>query len=556
MKAFVYTLLLSAILVGCIILLRSIEVGRGTPSEPGQLPLVVSSRAVPSPEFDLEGMEAASAADLYTMGLELLDLWHVREAVGILEEAVRRDSSSLAAYVKLIECYSYPLIWREDDARTCWERARSVAGSQDSLDALLLDAVGEMYLEADYEAAIEKTKRIVEASSDNHDAGYYLAWALLQMGRLEEAERRLETLLSKDESNGRVRELLIRCAAARGDIELAESLAKDLAALYSEHPYPYVLLSRAEILRGKIEEAEEFCNNALLLDRRHLPAILCRGDLYAIHGEREAARATFEKLLLFDDPILLSVGCESIAYLDFLWGDFDEGMEMMDEAIRHAMLIGSVRRGLAYGLRLVDYLCQLGRGDAARVVLERWFGGFGRIPVRLGSVRLDIFNGDLESVWPVLDTIESDREYRSWMRLLGLEWSELVALAHIKDRQYSKALELLARSEGGRAGGKRHAYLRGYAAFESGDAERAAAAFEEVFARPGSFEFPYHHDPVLHVQSLFYLGEIGIARGDPQEAIHHYEAFIDFWGEADWELQAISRAREKLEALSASSSGD
>ena len=52
--------------------------------------------------------------------------------------------------------------------------------------------------------------------------------------------------------------------------------------------------------------------------------------------------------------------------------------------------------------------------------------------------------------------------------------------------------------------------MRGYAAFESGDAESARAAFETAREHLYGVEFPYRGDPVLDVQSLFFVAETAI----------------------------------------------
>ena len=101
----------------------------------------------------------------------------------------------------------------------------------------------------------------------------------------------------------------------------------------------------------------------------------------------------------------------------------------------------------------------------------------------------------------------------------------------------------------------RRAYLMGFAAFEKGDAEQAAASFGEARQRFHALEFPYHGDPVLYVQSSFYLAEATLARGEREEAKRHYEEFLGMWGGTRWKLQAVDRAREKLATLSESPIG-
>jgi tetratricopeptide (TPR) repeat protein len=305
--------------------------------------------------------------------------------------------------------------------------------------------------------------------------------------------------------------------------------------------------------RGNSGGAAEFCNNALLLDPGCIPAIMTRALLYADAGEYEAARVSYEKLLLFDEPVLRSIGEEGIGFVDFVAGEFDDGMDAMDEAIRLAMLAGATGRGLTMSLRLVDYLCQLGQADNAENVVERWVTGFGEVPVRIARARIQILRGDFASAATVTEALAQDKEWLLWSRAMSLDAAELVALADIGQQRQKEALALLSADSTAVAvsagAGARRTFARGYAAFETGDAEGAAAAFAEVRARLYGPEFPYHGDPVLFVQSMFFMAESELARGNSAVALASYQAFVDHWGNAAWDLEAVARARKKIEAL-------
>ena len=77
----------------------------------------------------------------------------------------------------------------------------------------------------------------------------------------------------------------------------------------------------------------------------------------------------------------------------------------------------------------------------------------------------------------------------------------------------------------------------------------ASEAFAAVGRRFYTVEFPYHGDPVRFVRSLYYLGDASLARGNEAEAVVYYGRFLDYWGDADWDVQAVARARQKLESF-------
>jgi tetratricopeptide (TPR) repeat protein len=309
-------------------------------------------------------------------------------------------------------------------------------------------------------------------------------------------------------------------------------------------------LSQVEAIVGDLDAAIEFSNNALELDPRYIPAIITRANLYAFKLEMEPARVSFEKLLLFDDPVLKSLGDEGIGFVEFLSGRFERGAASMDEAIRNAMLAGSVRHGLSQAFTLVRYLCELGQTEAAAEVISRWVTGFGDVPVRLGRLRIRILKGEIDAARRDMIQMRTQRDWAEWMSALSVDLTEMSALAYIREDNYAKALNAIEQGNTTTDDLRgRREFLRGYAAFESGDAETAKQAFAAVRDRLFVVGYTHRGDPVLFAQSLFYLAEAALATGDLESAREYYGRFLALWGDARWELHAVERAAEKIKTL-------
>ena len=101
-------------------------------------------------QHELYGVETAD--ELYGAGLELLGLWHVREATSMFERAAGVDSTHYGARVKLIECYSHPLVGREDAAVATGRLARSFVPSQ--ADTAFLKGLHYLFVDREYSAAV------------------------------------------------------------------------------------------------------------------------------------------------------------------------------------------------------------------------------------------------------------------------------------------------------------------------------------------------------------------------------------------------------------------
>jgi tetratricopeptide (TPR) repeat protein len=552
-KFLIYAAALLAVLIAFVIVLRSIDDGhRPVFREVAKTPVVESAPPVDS-SVDLDSYADSPSGDLYAAGAELFDLWHVREATTLLERAVAADSSLYDAWVRLVECYSHPLVGREDDALAALAMATEARTSDG--DSVFLAGLEQLVVVRDYVAAAAVLDRATSSGAGGNRAVYYYALALLLSGRVEEASGQVQELAGGDDSGGRLAELNIRCAVAAGELGVAGERARALARSYPEEPYPYVILSLVEQMAGRPESAVEFSSNALVLDSKYIPAILARANLYAAAGEFEAARVSFEKLLLFDDSLLRALGYEGIGFVDLLSGRFNSGVSELEEAIHSAMLAGAVRRGLALATQLVAYLCELGRPEAAAAVVDRWVTGFGDVPVALASMRIDILEGDLEAASYVLQQIQSSKDWSEWAGMMSIDGTEMAALVHIGAGEYDAALGILSSSPNSVSVQQvSRMFLKGYASFDNGMAEAASEAFAAVGQLLFGVEFPYHGDAVQYVRSVFYLGETRIASGNEEAAAEYYERFLGYWGDADWDLQAVARARQKLESLSYSHS--
>jgi tetratricopeptide (TPR) repeat protein len=548
LKAFFYTLVVVAVLIAAIIFLQSLPQPATTRRSGLPAPMKVKSQpaALPSADADLATKNRDA---LFTTGVELLDLWHITEAIGIFENIVATDSTQTAAYLKLVECYSHPMIALESEATRCLEKAFELC-RRSGADTVWAAAVGSYYAADSPELTVDILKKLDKKAAAKDDALLLAGAAYLKTGDYARAERYLGDLLDRDPSHGRAKELYIRLKTIRGDLRGAERAARDLASTYPEEPYPYVLLSQVLLSAGKIDQAREFANNALDLDPRYVPAIVARANVHAADGDLEAARVGFEKLLLFDKPMLSATAMDGIAYTEFLSGEFDQASNDMDEAVRYAVGAGSVRHGLGYAFRLIDYLCQLGRPDMAEAVWDRWVTRAGDVPSGLGQLRIQLMKGDIQSVRRGLERIQNASDWRRWMRWLDIDYTDLYALSLIREENYAGAIALMDAAKPAAAENGRRAYLKGYALFENGAAESAGEILSSARSKMCGLEFPYHGDPVLYVQSFFFSAEAALARGQSEEAGKYYEEFLNYWDGAEWDLQAVARARTKLETLS------
>jgi hypothetical protein len=136
------------------------------------------------------------------------------------------------------------------------------------------------------------------------------------------------------------------------------------------------------------------------------------------------------------------------------------------------------------------------------------------------------------------------------MHVLGIDYTNVEAMTLIREGNFTGALEVMSAADATFDAGGRRPYLQGYASFENGAAEQAAAYFETARVRMHDLTFPYFGDPVLYVQSVFFQAEVAFARGEADAADGFYKEFLGFWESAVWEIQAVDRARQNVDTLS------
>ncbi len=541
MKSLFYALVM-ALIVGVAIILMHFFSGGSAPtpdSRPDARPVTLS----PGPEaFSGESYADATTDELFAAAEELYSLWHVREAMALFERVVERDSLYHAAYLRLVECYADPQISREDAAREAIARAERTGLSA---DAHRSEAYRKMFIDDDPVAAQRHLQKMTSDDAPHRDR--MLAQSYLRAGNLGDAARTLEQLVLADDTEGRVLELAVHVALADNDIATASERARELARMYADEPHAYVVMARVELARGDAEAAQSYCNSALGLDPRYLPAIHAQGHTLALRDERSAARVTFEKLLMFDDDVTKAFGHQGIAFVDFLDGQFEEGVHSQSEAIRLAMLSGAPRLGLRLAADLIAFQCELGQLDAAVATLRQWVSGFGDVPVRLGELRIQIASGQLDQARDVLTRMNSSSEWTRWLRAMAIDHGTTNALAYLAEGKPSEALKALANGVPTNSDVRMsREFVRGVALYQSGDAEAAGKAFSDAHRFLFGSNYPFAGDPVLYVQSFFYQGEAALAAGRHADAAGAYQRFLSYWEDAAWDLGAIARAREKL----------
>ncbi len=131
----------------------------------------------------------------------------------------------------------------------------------------LLDDLAERARSAgEGDLALELMEKRVALTPDHLSAHTALAFALLGIDRIEDAEKVVTKSLTLKGDTAYAHLLLSYVARARGDLAKAEELATKASTNSPKYPWPMLMLARAEALRDRWEPANAIAKKALELD--------------------------------------------------------------------------------------------------------------------------------------------------------------------------------------------------------------------------------------------------------------------------------------------------
>jgi tetratricopeptide (TPR) repeat protein len=473
-------------------------------------------------------LERVTTADLealrqYTQAVRALDYeLDFERGIGLLEDAVERDTAFAMAYRKL----GQELINRGERRARGLDALRRAYRHRQRLserERLLATAAYHERVEGDTDAAI----RAYEALLDRNPAD---DWALNNLGvnystmrdfrRAEEAYEKAQAIDSTGVfpyTNAAIAEV------AQGKLDEAEATLEDLRRTDPHNWMVEGFLSGITLLRGDYDGAEEAAGH-VQEDHRDDPFVSAivegyRADLAAIRGRLQSAerrKAAEEEL---QDRRGAAAGALEAAlgpvWLDLLVRERPaRARERLDAALETHPLeaIPAAERPHA---QLVQLWAHAGETQKAREVLDAWDAG-----------------------------LDEDRRRLEAGGFAGARG----VLAHVEGR-HERAVEDLRRAHDD-AEECVICWLPelGRAYDGAGAADSAIAVYERYLKTPWLFRAGY--DAAFRGPTLERLAELYDERGDGATAARYYAEFVELWSGADPELQPrVESARRRLQAL-------
>ncbi len=282
-----------------------------------------------------------------------------------------------------------------------------------------------------YAAAAREAAGLLSTNPDNHSVRFYLAGALMRMGRHAEALEQYQVLLRRDANDTEALCNLGWCLINMNRLEEAADTFRRVLEIHEGHIYAMASLANVAFVKGEYREAASLYRQVLQKEPSHTSSILTMAIIAEQSSAFEEASVFYARALEVDPANLDAL--MGLGWIRFRQGRHEEALKLLEQARDVAPQASEV--ALAMG----DVLLSMGRHAEARVAYEvglegapqaasGWYG--------LGAVELQA--GD------------ASRAVQHFERAVALNparpaWREELARALAKSGRYAAAASELER---------------------------------------------------------------------------------------------------------------
>ena len=481
----------------------------------------------------------------YAEGVHLGDQGRAEEATEQLRKAVDIDPGFAMALRKLSI-----VLGNQGEQAESQGFARRAVESADRLplrEKYLIQAAYYTDRPGTVVQGIEAYEKLLEIEPDNTTALNNLGLQYMGFELLERAVPLFEKALEIGTAFGGTYANLALAYGTLGRLGEAEQRLDELAAKDPDGPNVLWARSLMELGWGDPSRALEYCRKldevapGMFVTRRRAV------DARILLEDWQGARGEADKLAGAESPLIRRVGLESLADLEWYEGRPAEALELMRQRVEEYPEEDASLAGIeaAYGFDLLT----IGRAQEAVEIFHR-----AAETGRDDWVEIEALSGLVEAQAD-LGRFAAAREalsrHHELTVLLPGPWVE-------RDDRYLRGAIVLAEGDGSAAveeleaaksllspnGGSleiavdvHYDLARAYIA--NGKSQKARQELESVL-EAGVIRI---ERPVRYVRSLYLLGEIAEAQGDREQARGFYQRFLDHWGDGDMDRERVEHAR-------------
>jgi tetratricopeptide (TPR) repeat protein/TolB-like protein len=516
------------------------------------------SRSVIASDIDRRVGEITTAQPealkFYVEGRKLHMDQDYRESIASMEKAVALDPGFAMAYRSM--AMSYGNLRMRNERGEYIRKAMALAERLPERERLQIE--GDFYNESEetYDKAIEAFERLLELYPDALNAYNNLGLLYDNMGETQTAIHWYEESMRHGDSSLIVYTNLSDGYRRADQYDKAEELLRSYLRDYSDDPRIYRDLSLQYIHTGELDRAQAELDKAFLLDPTNYANFQRQGDILRFRGELAGAEAEYRKLFELREPLARIIGTFGIISLHYQKGQYTDVLTTWNDLREFILGFNQPRWNARGHIGISGLYLRTHRSREAIQEAEEAFAAAAGINYRpymqealfLKCLAYTQMNAlpDAERTAAELKTLVDEGKNRSAIRWFYHASGEIA----LRKGNRARAIELFRQSialleYGPLAQSAFHLEPLARAYFESGEMENAKKEYEHI-SRLTSGRAT---DSDIFAKSFYMLGRIYEQQEERENAIEHYERFLELWKNADPGLVEVEDAKARLAAL-------
>ncbi len=483
----------------------------------------------------------------YILGLEKFGQNLYDEAIPLFEKAIEIDSTFALPYLRIGMAYNFQS--KIQPSIGYLEKAKKYQNRLGQQDRNILEIYINIFLENKYNEAYVKLQSYLENYPDDKEARSLYAILLYQVSQQPKlALAQLDTVLMLDPRFSMAFDSYIAIRLDQNEYETALEYALKYERLYPNSKTPKMMVSEIYKDLGRLEDAIFKIKEVLEMEPSDINALVLAVNSNLIKNDFEEARRYIEMVRDYhsNDPYMMVRYYSMLANLSAWKGQFNEMIEYHYQRALKAYETGdSSQLALAY-LNLSDTYLEFGDLENAMRYsdsIDNYATHFQTLNYPLMLARIDPneateaqlawaealrnFKANIPpDIWPIGDALGDIFE-----AYLEFDTTALIV-------NYEKLSLMPFMEEAG------HGYEMARLLVLSGKYNKGIDVLENLVDKKSSYSGGF-----IRISSNYYLGRAYEGINDLESAKASYEKFLDYWGNADRQLDMIVDAKERLNRL-------
>jgi tetratricopeptide (TPR) repeat protein/TolB-like protein len=238
--------------------------------------------------------KSVEAYKWYVQGVEAINKFYPREALGCFEKAVQADSTFASAYLRL--ALAYHQLGNLDKMRSLASKAVAYADQATPKERLNILAINAL-MQGDLMQAIELYKQMTDMFPEDDEAHYNLGTYYCGSGFYPKGIEQLEAAVALNPQNKLAYNQLGYAYAKNGKLDYAIHALQRYAELAEDEPNPYDSMGEILHIEGRIEAAIQYYEKALKKNTKFRPSLTKLAAAYLDLGRSDKARKIADKLI-------------------------------------------------------------------------------------------------------------------------------------------------------------------------------------------------------------------------------------------------------------------